>query len=475
LIHGVPRVAVVCALIAVLNAVCWSLITPPFQVPDEPAHFAYVKQLAETGSPPHITSEYTSPEEIATIDVLRFYKIRQRPQVHSIASASAERMFERQLKEIPRSHGSLAAGVATSQPPLYYALEIVPYDLAGNVLDRLQLMRLLSAAMAALTAIFVFLFLREALPAEPWTWTVGALSIALVPLLGFMSGAVNPDTLLFGVSAATFYVLARAFRRGLNTGAAAAIGGVAAIGLLTKLNYLGFLPGIFFAVVALALREPRASRRARGARVALAIGLALSPAVAYVIRGLVTGLPLGVASAALGSFHGPLGSELDYIWQLYLPRLPGTSSYFPGLFTQRMWFERYVGLYGWLDTQFPNWVYNLALIPTAAIALLAGRALFEGRAALRRRAVEIAVYAVMAIGLLFLIGTASYQTFPLHDAEFIQSRYLLPLVPLLGAVLVLGARGAGRRWGPVAGTLIVVAFLAHDIFSQLLVVGRYYG
>src|SRR5262249_13894834 len=47
-LRGVPRAAWICALIASLNAVCWSLITPPFQLPDEPAHFAYVQRLAET-------------------------------------------------------------------------------------------------------------------------------------------------------------------------------------------------------------------------------------------------------------------------------------------------------------------------------------------------------------------------------------------------------------------------------------------
>ena len=45
----------------------------------------------------------------------------------------------------------------------------------------------------------------------------------------------------------------------------------------------------------------------------------------------------------------------------------------------------------------------------------------------------------------------------------------------LGAALALAARGAGRRWGPAVGALIVVLFLAHDIFSQLLVASRFYG
>jgi hypothetical protein len=42
-------------------------------------------------------------------------------------------------------------------------------------------------------------------------------------------------------------------------------------------------------------------------------------------------------------------------------------------------------------------------------------------------------------------------------------------------VLALAARGAGRRRGPAAGALIVVLFFAHDVFSRLLVVARFYG
>ena len=51
-------------------------------------------------------------------------------------------------------------------------------------------MRLVAALLAALTTLFVFLFLREVF-AERWTWTVGALAVAFQPLFGFISGAVH--------------------------------------------------------------------------------------------------------------------------------------------------------------------------------------------------------------------------------------------------------------------------------------------
>jgi hypothetical protein len=81
----------------------------------------------------------------------------------------------------------------------------------------------------------------------------------------------------------------------------------------------------------------------------------------------------------------------------------------------------------------------------------------------------------MCAGLLALVGADSYIGFPATNTEYGQARYLLPLLPLLGAVLALAARGAPRRWGPTVGAVIVMLFLAHDIFSQLQEVARFYG
>jgi hypothetical protein len=105
--------------------------------------------------------------------------------------------------------------------------------------------------------------------------------------------------------------------------------------------------------------------------------------------------------------------------------------------------------------------------------LLWVRALAAGRAAVRRRAVEIAVYGAIGLGLLTLIGLTSYIN--TSEGLFADPRYLFPLFPLLGLGLALAARGAGRRWGPPVGVLIILLFLAHDIFSQLLVAERYYA
>jgi 4-amino-4-deoxy-L-arabinose transferase-like glycosyltransferase len=479
-LHRVPRAAWACALLACLNAICWSIVTPPFQTPDEPSHFAYVKQLAETGHRPTSSSDELSHEELLALQGLHALEIILRPQYHTIGSEAEQKTLESDLGPANATHdGSPAAGNATGEPPLYYALEAIPYELArsANLLDRLQLMRLLSTLFAGLTAMFTFLFVRETLPSIPWAWTVAGLAVALAPLLGFMSGSVNPDSMLFAVSAATFYLLARSFRRGFSARAAIAIGAVTAVGLSTKLNFVGLVPGVLLGFVVLSRRAARVSGRAAYRWLALAIAIASIPIAAdAAIKALSRDPALGVLSTAAGSVRGSLLAELDYTWQLFLPRLPGTADYFPGLFPARqLWFDGYVGLYGWLDTPFPGWVDSLALLPAGAVLVLCARSLMGARAVVRRRAGELATYAAIAAGLMLLIGLDSYHAFPAIDAEYAQARYLLPLLPLLGVVLALAARGAGRRFGPAVGVLIVILFLAHDVFSQLQVVARFYG
>jgi hypothetical protein len=479
LLRRVPLAAWLCALVACANAVSWSLITPPFQVPDEPEHVAYVKQLADTGRLPTKTGPFSYEEGIALED-LRLQTVAEEPEYRTISTRAQEQKLQHDLTSAESSTEKGGyAGVAASEPPLYYALEAIPYGIGegGTLLDRIELMRLLSALMGGLTALFTFLFVRETLPRAPGAWVVGGLGVALVPLLGFMTGAVNPDAMLYAVTAALFYCLARAFRRGLMRKQAIVLGTLTAIGLLTKLNFVGIAPGVLVGLTVLSVRAARTQGRSAYVSLAIALAIALSPAWLYVTVNLAAGAPaLGIVASAVTTPSGSLWREMSYIWQLYLPRLPGMHNDFAGLFTTRqIWFNWYVGLYGWLDTTFPGWVYEVALIPAGLIAGLCIRELVANVGALRARAVELAVYGLICVGLMVLIGADSYVRFPSVDSEFGQVRYLLPMLPVLGMLLALAARGAGRRWGPIVGASIIMLFLAHDVFSQLQTIARFYG
>jgi 4-amino-4-deoxy-L-arabinose transferase-like glycosyltransferase len=482
-LRRVPSAAWICALVACLSAISWSFVTPAFQAPDEQAHFAYVEVLARTGQLPSSSTQEYALDEVQTLEDLEVGRVTFQPDQRTIASIAKQRKLESDLAHTPATlpPGVGAAGDAASEPPLYYALETIPYAVgeSGGVLDQLTLMRLVSALLAGFTTLFVFLFLREALPSTPRAWTVAGLGVAFLPLLGYMSGAVNPDAMLCAVSAAVFYCLARAFRRGLTPRLAVAIGVLTAAGFLTKLDFLGLAPGVVLGLALLAKRSSRTLGVSMAARMlAVALAIAAAPGCVYLFSNLLShhqtlGLVSGVITTS--SDHSLLG-EASYIWQLYLPRLPGMHVDFADISPLRyLWFNGLVGDYGFEDTWFPNWVDNLAVLPALAIAALSAREIFVHRWVLRRRVGELGVYLVLAGGLLIVIGATSYLSFPVEAASFPEPRYLLPLIPIFGGVLALATRGAGRRWGAAAGALIVVLFFAHDIFSQLLVIGRYYG
>jgi hypothetical protein len=482
-IYRIPRAAWICALIAFMNAACWSLITPPFEVPDEPDHIAYVQLLVENGHLPQQGAGSYSEEELAAVDGLGQPAIHGKPAVRAIFSPQQQERVGAQLASGNLSRrGSGGAGLADNDPPLYYALQTIPYAMGagGTILGRIELMRLLSALMGAIAALFVFMFVREALPGVPWAWTVGGLGAALAPLLGFITGGVNPDAMLVAVSAALFYCLARAFRRGLTRRLAIAIGLVMAIGFITKLNFVGLAPGAILGLILLARREARASGSDAYRSLALALVLAMSPVILYALVNVVSSHPvLGLVSGeikALTGGHRSISKEISYIWQLYLPRLPGMHDDFGELFTTRqLWFNGLIGLYGWVDTPFPGWVYDLALIPAGLVAVLGIREMTSRRIALHRRVAELTAYAAMSLGALVLVGSSGYASYPTFPTEFVEPRYLLPLLPLLGVVLALAARGAGRRLGPVVGALVIMLMLALNIFSQLQVIARFYG
>jgi Predicted membrane protein (DUF2142) len=479
----VPALAWAVAGVAVLNAAAWSLITPAFQVPDEQTHLAYAQQLAETGRPPVARrgDERIAPELIAAMLDTRFGTLEARTASAAVWSPVQQRRLARDLHAgLARRSENDSAGPAAPEPPLYYALEAIPYRVASGatLLDRLALMRLLSAAMAGVTALFVVLFLRECLPGRPWAWTVGALGAALTPTLGFVSGGVNPDALLFAVAAALFHALAVAFRRGLTTRRAVWIGAVLAVGLVGKINFYGLVPGALLAVVLAA----RASAGGLNLRAARLVGVAVAVAVVpfLVLTALDTlawdrAFILARTPAEAPQSHGGLGGQFSYLWQVFLPRLPGQTTAFPSFYPgYALWLKGFVGRFGWTAVSYPQWAYRLAVGLLGAVTLLALRALLTARRGLRGRRGELAAYAAMAGGLLLLIGLVALRGFAPGIVGAVQGRYLLPLLALFAALLVLAARGAGR-WGRAVGVALVLTCVAWGLFGQLLTIAWFYS
>jgi 4-amino-4-deoxy-L-arabinose transferase-like glycosyltransferase len=458
-------------------------------VPDENAHYAYVQQLAERGTVPRraLPEGELSPAQDATLAAVGFYRVVG--EIKNPVPWSS--LQQRRLETVEDAHlstrGSGDALTATYNPPLYYALEVIPYKLgsSGSVLDRLALMRVLSALMGAVTVLLAYLFLRELLPAHRFAWAAGALAVALQPLFAFMSGGVNNDDLLYLMAAGSLWALARVFRRGLTIGNGALLGAFIGFGVIAKLTLLGFVPAALLGLV-IALRRAWSADRVialRGAAAAIAVGA--SPIGAYfAVNHFVwhrSATPSGTSTSSLPIVAGSpakvhLGEELSHIWQLFLPPV-GMHRQFTYLPLWQTWFKGFIGRFGWLEYGFPWWFYKIALAAVALLVLLAAGEIVRRRRAFAKRAAEFAVYALATVGVCVEVGVKSYHEMIETGGagHFEQPRYVLPMLCLYGAIVALAVRFGGRRWGPALGALVVVAALGHDLLAQAVTISRYYA
>jgi 4-amino-4-deoxy-L-arabinose transferase-like glycosyltransferase len=484
----IPRAGRICFVLAFVNAAIWGVVVPPFQVPDEIAHFGYAQYLAETGKPPPQGPllQYSAEEQTA-LDRLYFFSVIGRPQLRGIFTGAEDRALRASLATHPSPLGQGGTSSATNQPPLYYALEAIPYWLSPSheILTRLALMRLLSALMAAGTVLAVFMFLRELLPNSRWAWTVGALAVAFQPTFDFIAAGVQSDNLLFLTASLTMLLLLRAYRRGLTMRRALWIGAVVAAGMLAKLTFIALLPGIGLALLLLAWRALPDGRPAALRALAAALLVAAAPVALYALlnvtawhRGSPTAGGIGGATSSTVAGGGvvTLQETLDYTWQLYLPRLWFMHhTYFATAPLTTIWLNGWIGHFGWLDYTFPAWVYTFARDLALVLIALALVGLVRVRAAIRPLLPIAACLAVMAVGLLGAIGYSGIRYRMNTGNQFEQARYLLPVVAFYALFLVLAARGAGRRWAPALGAVLVVLAMAHGLFAETLTISRYYG
>ena len=91
--RALPRALWACAVIAVVHAVLWAVLTPPFQTPDELGQSGYVQYLAETGKLPSSAKVGTSGE-IGFTGTLLPHGIESRPRGRARRPSACSRGWE---------------------------------------------------------------------------------------------------------------------------------------------------------------------------------------------------------------------------------------------------------------------------------------------------------------------------------------------------------------------------------------------
>jgi 4-amino-4-deoxy-L-arabinose transferase-like glycosyltransferase len=373
-------VALAAALIAYLAlAFGYLTLTPPWQNPDEPAHFNYVAFVATTGGLPVLQP---GDWDSALLERLKNGTLQPQDDITKIRYESW-------------------------QPPLFYLVAAPLYRTASQAPEALTRLRALNVVFGAMTLVVAYLVAREALP-DPLP---GAAPLAIVgiPMFTAVSAAVSADPLANLLAAAILLALVIRLRQPPDTAVGWPIltGALLGLGLLTKLELAIFGP-LILAVILL-----RSARKLRETLLASLSGaILLIPWLIHQLASYGWTDPLAIArhSAVVEDQQRFTGFSLDWLAQF------ATTS-----------FHSFWAQFGWMAIVASPRLYLI----WGAITLIAVIGLVASYKQWLEQPIALLLLATIALAGLAYVG------YNLAFVQF-QARYLFTALVPIAILLVRG-------------------------------------
>ncbi len=430
-------------------AILYASLTPPWETPDEPAHYRYAVQLAERWRPPEdpgirqrdrfcrdyvfITSNYEwYHPALGYLPAAVAYKL-----VKALAPRSLPAAF-------PGFNSSFCKDART-HPTLFLHPTLAPFRVWRGVWGVL-IIRVFSSLLGAIVVYATYRIGR--LLAMKELGIAAAGMVAFLPQFAFISGSIRNDTLANAIGALLFLLTARTQVSPVKRRQWVAMGILAGAGVLTKLTLVYLLPMVLCAAVLSASSDWR-----QGVKRAL---LVILPGLGLV---LMYYLAYEEARAAFGYTQAqmrinPKALSPDY-WKPFLPML----------------IELFFARFGWANVVVPSrWIWLVLAIWVLGAFLTVLR--FVRSLKKKEDGAALRVIALFAVGLLMaFIGVVRYNLSVFQP----QGRFLFPV---LAGWAILGTWGASRmfhRCGRRLIAAVLVGFMVlFDLRSLIALILAYY-
>ncbi len=400
----------------------YAVYTPQWQIPDEPAHYNYIRSLAEgRGFPVMAPGDYDQ-------DYLGRLTSEKFPPTLSVESLEYE----------------------DHQPPLYYLLATPVFLLSGGSVVAL---RLFSLALGGVAVTMIVLILREFLPARPGVAWLGVGVIAFIPQFVAMMAGVNNDALTLALLWLWLWLALRYLRGETSPWLlGVALGAL----LLTKATGYGALP---LAVMAILLRYRREGQPFRWV---------VRQMAAILLPALMLGGLWWLHNVNIYGWPDVMGQMRHNEVVLGQPRTAdwiardGALSFLSGAL--RTTFQSFWGQFGWMGVVLDARIYSGALIFSILTLWGAFWRLYEVfKAKLESRQRDG----------LWLIGASAVITlaiFLVYNVTYVQhqGRYLFPALPLLALAAAFGLeRLTERKLATVTALLLLVIVIVLGVVGLL--------
>jgi 4-amino-4-deoxy-L-arabinose transferase-like glycosyltransferase len=392
----------------------YAVYTPAWQAPDEPAHYNYVRYLAEQHHFPILKPGDFPAAYLEEIKAARF------PPEMSIDPIRYE----------------------FHQPPLYYTLAVPVYSLFSGVLLPL---RFLSLLLGALLLLVVHWTVQALAPHRPFLALGATAFVAFLPMHLAMTAANNNDTLTELLLATILLLTIRYLKTSPASGEANSdsqllilLGITTGLGLVTKSTLYIAPPLVLLAIAArhLWLDRPGFSL----SRALKDAGLFLLPAVALAIPWWLRNVALygDMDFLGLGRHDQVVAGQLrtaEFVAE------QGSAQLVRDFFLTS--FRSFWGQFGWMGVLLDQRLYQFMAI-LSALALI-GFLLWA--AGVWPRRAEFPAWQWAAGGLLALSGLFTLASYIWYNTQFLQhqGRYLFPALVPISLVVALGWREVLRR------------------------------
>ncbi len=405
--HKASLLALIAAFLVV--GAIYAFLTPPWQAPDEPAHYNYIAFLVREGRLPVLMMG----------DYPHFYleeiKSRRFPPDMSIEPIRYE----------------------FHQPPLYYILASPIYAISGG---NLLALRLFSVVIGAGVVVVAFFIAREIFPEGVELALGTAAFVAFVPMHTAMSSSVNNDSLAELIIGLFLLEMVRLIKKGWPEEALWRPSVFIALGFLTKTTaYIAFvLYLVFFGLLT-------------WRRLPLKKGLRL---LTFSLWPLLFALPWFARNMAVYGLNDPfglarhdsivVGQPRTYQWLEAMGAFGLLKAF---LLTS---FRSFWGQFGWMAVPMDERVY--AFLALACLFALWGflHWLPQGWRALK----DAQRLGLILLALSLLLTALSFLWYNLKFVQH-QGRYLFPALIPLGLGFSLGLRESLKRKAIVTAGLIL--------------------
>jgi len=395
----------------------YALLTPPWQIPDEPAHYNYVRFVAEN---------------------LRYPVLQMGDYPH-------EYLEEIKAKGFPLEMSIDPIRYEFHQPPLYYSLAAPFYWLTRFWVPAQQViaLRFLSLLMGGGIVYLAYLIAREVFPTNEVLALGTAAFVVGVPMHIAMLAAVNNDGLVELMLAGILWMLVRYIKEevkrkeGTKRGIPwrlVGLGVLVGLGILAKTAALVSIPLVLVAVVLATGPRPSAILYRLSA-----IGYQL---FAIFLPALFLTLPWFVRNVAVYGGLDILGwTRHDAIVVGQLRTADGLAQYGAARLAKDFLlttFRSFWAQFGWMGVLVDERIYLLLALLCVIVSL--GFLVYLARMIQKRD--TLSAYEKAALGLLALSAFLTLLSYLWYNCKFVQhqGRYLFPALVPLGLFFALGLR-----------------------------------